>query len=64
MKKETLPSFVMEKADTTKIYNEKSKQYKNFVIEKCDKLIYKESRFCGEGLVKGSRLCVWLTVIT
>ena len=49
MKKETLKSFVMEKADTTKICNEKSEHYKNFITEKCDNQICKESRFCGEG---------------
>ena len=49
MKKETLQSFVMEKAETTKFCNEKSEHYKNFVREKCEHLIYKESRFCGEG---------------
>jgi len=38
----------MEKADTTMFYNEKSEQYNNFVMEKCDNLVYKESRFCSE----------------
>jgi len=42
MKKETLQSLVMEKAETTKFYNEKSEHYKNFVREKCEHLIYKE----------------------
>jgi len=39
----------MEKADTTKFCNEKSEHYNNFVKEEYDNLIYKESRFCGEG---------------
>jgi len=38
----------MEKVDTAMFYNEKREQYNNFVMEKCDNLVYKESRFCGE----------------
>ena len=39
----------MEKADTTKFCNERSKHYNNFVKEEYDNLIYKDSRFCSEG---------------